>query len=311
MPQTPSTCSRESDEWSEWLLSRRHGGDAAYQQAVTEGTHRIGDRVLEGAHLKAGMTLVDVGAGDGLIAFRALARVGASLRVIFTDISPPLLHHVEQLAVQRGVRGQCSFLQGTAEKLAGVADDSADVVTSRAVLAYVADKRAALGEFHRVLKPGGRISIAEPICQDQAFETSALGKLIAAQPTRPDIDFLRLLHRWKSAQFPTKEEEIWRNPMVNYSERDLVQFAGGAGFARIHLELHIDVRPSLVTTWEVFLAISLHPWAPTGGEILTQQFSESERRVFEKSMRPMIESGRLIATDLIAYLTAEKPVIGR
>ena len=44
-----------------------------------------------------------------------------------------------------------------------MADGSVDVVTTRSVLIYVKDKAAALREFYRVLKPGGRVSLFEPI----------------------------------------------------------------------------------------------------------------------------------------------------
>ena len=309
MSLDPRTAAGNSDEWSDWLLTHRHGGDAAYQRIVTQDVARICDRVLDGAQLQPGNTLLDIGSGDGVIPFRAIDRIGPALHVIVTDISAPLLRHVEKVASERGIRAQCTFLQASAEKLAGVGDASADVVTSRAVLAYVADKRAALQEFRRVLKPGGRISMAEPICQDQAFEAAALGKLIEAQPARPDIENLRLLHRWKSAQFPATEEGIFNNPLVNYSERDLVQYLCQAGFVKIHLELHIDVHPSLYTTWDVFLGTSLHPWAPTGREILAKHFSPAERQLFERTMRPLVESGQLTATDIIAYVTAEKSTL--
>jgi len=306
MSNIPDPNQQAADAWSTWLLKHRHGGDAAYQRVVAEDVQRIGKRVLDGAQLQPGMTLVDVGAGDGLIAFGAIERIGPSLHVIFTDLSAPLLHHAAGLADQRGVRQQCTFIPGSAEELAGIDTATADVVTCRAVLAYVADKRSALHEFHRVLKPGGRLSLAEPIFQDQAFEAASLGKLIAAQPAHPDIAFLRLMHRWKAAQFPATEAEIWNNPLVNYSERDMVQFLREIGYVKIHLELHIDVRPSLITTWDAFLGTALHPWAPTGAAILAQQFSAAERQLFEQAMRPVLESGRLNATDIIAYLTAEK-----
>ena len=295
------------DVWSDWLLKRRQGDNAEYQKVVAEDVRRIRDRVLDGAALRPGMTLADLGSGEGLIPFGAIERVGSSLRVIVTDISAPMLRHTEALARQRGVGGQCSFIQCSAEKLAGVADASVDVVTSRAVLAYVQDKRAAFREIFRVLKPGGRLSLAEPIRQDQAFEAATLGKVIAMQPDHPDIAFLRLLHRFKSAQYPSTEAEISRHPMVNYSERDLVGFANEIGMVAVHLELHIDVQPSAVKTWDVFLGISLHPWAPTGGEILAKIFNESERAYFEKCMRPMVESGKIKTMDAIAYLTANRP----
>ncbi|MEI4861268.1 class I SAM-dependent methyltransferase, partial [Klebsiella pneumoniae] len=95
-------------------------------------------------------------AGDGLIAFGAIARIGPSLRVVLTDISAPLLRHAEERAREQGARAQCTFLQGSAEHLAGLdigrGIAQADVVTTRAVLAYVPDKRAALREFYRVLR---------------------------------------------------------------------------------------------------------------------------------------------------------------
>jgi len=168
------------DEWSKWLLGRRHGGDPVYQHVLLAMLERIRDRVLDGARLEAGMTLADIGTGDGLIAFGAIARVGPSLRVVLYDISVPLLQHAQRRANDLNVRAQCSFLTGSAEHLGGLNDATVDVVTARAVLAYVADKAAALREFYRVLKSGGRISLAEPIFRDQAIETKFLEYLADA-----------------------------------------------------------------------------------------------------------------------------------
>ena len=159
-----------TDIWHSWLLNRRHAGDSPYVQFLQGKMSQVCDRILNGAQLAAGMTLVDVGAGEGLIGLGAIARLGPSMRVMFTDLSAPLLQYVQALATEMGVQQQCSFFHCSAEKLGGIGDGAADVVAMRSVLTYVPDKRAAVSEFHRVLKPGGRVSIAEPIFQDQALE---------------------------------------------------------------------------------------------------------------------------------------------
>jgi ubiquinone/menaquinone biosynthesis C-methylase UbiE len=296
-----------SDVWSDWLLHRRHADDEAYAAVVRTSVERIADRVLDGARLAPGMTLADIGSGEGLVAFRAIERVGASLQVILSDVSAPMLEHAESLARERRVEQQCRFVECPADALLGIADASVDVVTSRAVLAYVADKAKALREWFRILKPGGRIAAAEPVLQDEAFYVRALRARLDALAPGSDDRFLRLLHRWKAAQFPDTAEACARSPIVNYSERDLLNLTRAAGFAEIHLELHLDVMPSLVTTWQVFLGTSPHPWAPSLSAIMAEQFSADERQFFEQMVRPTIESGDNLVVDRIAYLNAIKP----
>ena len=179
MSLNPAPSLPSSDIWSEWLLRQRHGGDVEYEKIIRARVDRTRDRVLDGAQLGVGMTLVDVGAGDGLIAFGALDRIGASLRVILTDVSAPLLAHAGKIAADRGWHDQCTFLHGSAESLDGIASASVDVVATRASLAYVTDKAAAFRDFYRVLKPGGRISLAEPILRDNALEVAAIGTSVS------------------------------------------------------------------------------------------------------------------------------------
>jgi ubiquinone/menaquinone biosynthesis C-methylase UbiE len=218
-----------------------------------------------------------------------------------------MLRHAESVAVERGVRDQCTFLQCSAEKLEDVPDRSVDVVTTRAVLAYVADKPAALREFHRVLKPGGRLSIAEPIFRDDALKAIELKKLADAQQPGSQDRTVRLLHRWKAAQFPDTEEQMAQSPITNYSERDLVRFVNDSCFAEIHLAFHIEILPSNITSWDVFLGFSPHPWAPSLSLILAEQFTAEERQIFEQFVRPIVEAGQFTTTDRMAYLTARKP----
>jgi ubiquinone/menaquinone biosynthesis C-methylase UbiE len=293
------------DPWFDWLTHRRQGG-ARIGESAGRDVERYRERVLDGAQLEKGMTLVDVGTGDGLIAFGAIARVGPSLKVTLTDISPALLRRAEELADQLGVRGQCTFLEGSAERSPGIPNESTDVVTMRSVLVYIADKAAVAREFHRMLKPGGRISIAEPIYRDEAMNLEALARQVASQPDSPATRDNKLFLRWKTAQMPSTMPEIDASPLTSFSEHDLVTIFERAGFGDIHLELHIDTRRLAAQSWESILDAAPRPNTPTLREVLASRFTEEERRHFESLLRPLAEGGQTFYRDTMAYLTAVK-----
>jgi arsenite methyltransferase len=296
-----------ADVWSNWLLHLRHGGDPDYDRMIRARVERYVERVLDGARLGAGMTFADIGTGEGVLGFRAIERVGPSLRVLFVDVSAPMLRHAEQLATERGVREQCSFLECGADQLSRIDTGSVDALATRAALAYVADKLAAFREFRRALKPGGRISLAEPILRDEALAVSALRQIVAATSAERRDPALPLVHRWKAAQFPDTPEKIQASPITNYSERDLVAFCRAAGFVDIHLELHIDVLPIVQTSWETFLRAAPHPWAPPLKDILAAQFTAEERAILEADIRRALATPRPVGVERMAYLTATAP----
>jgi arsenite methyltransferase len=287
-----------SDIWSDWLLGRRHGNNPDYAPIMKSMVERIRDRVLDGAALQPGMLLVDVGAGGGLITFGAFERIGRELRVILADISMLLLRKAEEWAVENGVRDQCAFLHTSAGRLEGVGDATADVVTARAVLAHVADRLAAARQFYHVLKPGGRISIAEPLHQDRAIRLAALTAHLQATTLEPSNRNIRLLQRCLSAQLPSTLPDIEKTPFTNFSEKDLIVWFQRVGFTDIHLELHIDICKSQPLQWDTFIDTASHPGAPTLREIFQAQFNEAERNEFEEAMRPSVESGQRIERSL-------------
>ena len=134
------------DRWHRWLLDGRYGGDAAYRErTLVELLYPVRDKVLDRARLQPGETLLDVGAGDGLVAFGALERLGPAGHVIFADISQDLLDHCRSAAAAEGRLERCRFLLTSADSLTDVADASVDVVTTRSVLIYVQDKRRHSG----------------------------------------------------------------------------------------------------------------------------------------------------------------------
>jgi ubiquinone/menaquinone biosynthesis C-methylase UbiE len=295
------------DNWSTWILGQRHGDDRTHEYNVRAEITRYADRLLDSVRLRPGMTLADIGTGDGLVGFRAIERAGAAIRVLMTDISTPLLRHTEETARTRGVSGQCAFIHGSAENLEGIANEAVDAATMRAVLAYVEDKPAAMRELYRILKPCGRLAIAEPILRDEALEVCMLKRLVDQRAYNTDDPFFPLLLRCRAAQFPDTEEKVRSLPITNYGERDLVRFAIDAGFTDIHLELHIDVRTEDCLPWETFLRTSPHPLAPTLQEVFEEKFTHEERMYLEVRMRAIFESGQQLGAERIAYLTAKRP----
>jgi arsenite methyltransferase len=296
-----------SDIWTNWLRHDRYGGDADNEAHIRGKVLGYADRILNVVEFRQGMTLVDLGTGEGLVAFRALERFGASLNVIMTDISRPLLNLAEAQARAKKLSSQCMFLIASADQLSPLPDQAADVVTARSVLAYVENKLSAFSEIYRVLKPGGRLSIAEPIFRDEALAVIAMKRVINRRTTDRVEPLLPLLHRWKAAQFPDEEDALARTAITNYTERDLVRFAQKSGFTDIHLELHIDVHTSAPTPWETFVDKSPHPLAPTLRSVLREKFSAQEQELFEEIMRPRIETGGNVSFERMIYLTAIKP----
>jgi ubiquinone/menaquinone biosynthesis C-methylase UbiE len=130
---------------------------------VQKQLREMRDRVLDNGRLASTDTLLEGECDDGLIGFGALDRLGSDGHVIFSDISADLLDRFRPIAARLGAVERCDFLQASADDLAPVPDASVDVVTTRSVLIYGADKLGAHREFHRVLRSAGRISLFEPI----------------------------------------------------------------------------------------------------------------------------------------------------
>jgi arsenite methyltransferase len=112
-----------------------------------------------------GEQVVDIGSGGGLdamVAARAVTDVGA---VIGVDMTPAMLARATDNAREVGL-GNLDFREGFAEQLP-VPDGWADLVISNGVLNLVPDKVAAYEEVWRVLRPGGRIQIADVCVQKE------------------------------------------------------------------------------------------------------------------------------------------------
>jgi arsenite methyltransferase len=287
------------DPWFEWLGKRRFGGSGERRARIESELRGVRDKVLERARVQPGDHLLDAGTGEGLIAFGALDLVTDTGRVTFSDISRELLDHCGDLARDLGVVGRCRFVEAAADDLP-LGDGTVDVVTTRAVLIYVKEKGRAFAEFHRVLRPGGRVSIYEPInrfiCAGQNF----LGYL--------GYDIRPVAHLWGKleALFGSRQDP-GSNPMVDFDERDLIALAEEAGFAEVHLELRADIeRAAEAMPWEAFVSMAANPLVPTMGEAMQQALTAGEAAQLEEYLRPLIEQGIGQRRMAVAHLWATK-----
>jgi arsenite methyltransferase len=286
------------DRWAAWLLERRHGGDQEALKATMDFLTPVRDRVLGNAALTGGETLLDVGAGDGLIAFGALDLVGDEGRVVFSDISQDLLDHCRSLALEMGVIDRCEFVRAPADDLSALEDASVDAVTTRSVLIYVKDKRRAFEEVHRVLKPGGRLSIFEPI---NTFTHPEPQHLFSGSDVTAVADLAEKVKAVYASRQPPDE-----CPMLDFDERDLFDLAERAGFEEIHLSFEARMFPGNARNdtreWESVLRSAPNPLAPTLGEAMAEALTPEEAERFTAHLRPLVERGERMSRGAVAYL---------
>jgi len=287
-----------TDKWAEWVLDRGHGGLSEDERPDLDYLRPIRDRVLDNATLREGDTLLDIGSGEGLIAFAALDRVGERGNVIFSDISQRLLDHCRSVAERKGVLDRTSFVRASAEDLSPIDDRSVDVVTTRSVLIYVDRKDVAFKEFCRVLRPDGRLSMFEPINRYFEMRDDDFWGFDAA-PVRELVAKMNAYEGWDVI-----DED---DPMMNFGERDLFELAVAAGFDEVNVELVLDrKRGDWVKDWDSLLKTAPNPNAHTVGEVIEGALSSEEAARFESSMRPVVDRGRGVIESAFAYVRAVK-----
>jgi SAM-dependent methyltransferase len=109
--------------------------------------------------VRPGDVVLDVGSGSGTDTLIASREVGPVGRVYGLDMTTAMLDKLRTNIAHSGA-ANAEPLAGDAEEIP-LPDASVDAVTSNGVLNLVPDKRRAFGEIHRVLRPGGRVQIAD------------------------------------------------------------------------------------------------------------------------------------------------------
>jgi arsenite methyltransferase len=217
--------------WAEWLTKTRFAHLSDDERAeLLRGLGATRDRVLDGARLEPGDDVLDLGAGTGLLTFGAHERIGDGW-VFAVDPSVDVLEELLRGAHEASLSG-VMYLIGDAE-VVPLPDESVDAAVMRSVLMYVEDIRVAAVELHRVLRPGGRVSLYEPI--------NRKGTYIA-----PTVDWSPL-----GGELAQRVAEEWEahaaaDPLFRLDDEELADALAAAGFADVAVEYEV-----LEDVWEI------------------------------------------------------------
>jgi arsenite methyltransferase len=287
-----------TDKWAQWLLTRRDGDSAVVRARYAPDLAALRDGVLDRADLEPDSVVLDVGCGTGLVGFGALDRLGPDGRVIFSDVSQDLLDECRRAAAGDE---RCRFVRAPAEDLAGVADGSVDVVTTRSVLIYSDRKAAAFAEFFRVLRPGGRVSLFEPI---NRFAVRHRPDVLFGLSGSPVDD---LLAKVRDGYLDGSAEA--QRLLTDFDERDLVDWAVAAGFEAVELDYRaqLGVPAEPIADWEAVKRTAPNPLVPTYGEVIAAALTADERERLDAYLTAMVAAGTPTRRTLaVAFLRAQR-----
>jgi ubiquinone/menaquinone biosynthesis C-methylase UbiE len=172
-PQSQETFPSTPQNWKNHLVRDRFG--AAARAYTTSQVHASGPDlawIVEVAALTGKEHVVDVGTGTG---HTALALAPYVTEVVALDITLPMLEEARHLAASRGITN-VRFLQGDACALP-LSSNQFDLVACRHAAHHFAQVAQAIGEWARILKPGGKVVVADSVSPEEAELDSFLNEI--------------------------------------------------------------------------------------------------------------------------------------
>jgi arsenite methyltransferase len=144
---------------------------AEVPRSAVEGALGVGNH-LRFAEIESGETVLDLGCGAGIDSILAARRTGPTGRVVALDFLPEMLERTATAAAEAGLEN-VETLEADMEAIP-LPDASVDHIISNGVINLSPRKRRTLAECARVLRPGGKLSLADLTVDDEELPPEIL-----------------------------------------------------------------------------------------------------------------------------------------
>jgi SAM-dependent methyltransferase len=218
--------------WTQWLKQNRFAGQTPEMiEQTTKWLEAVRDVILVFAEILPHETVIHIGCGTGLLAFKALEMQNCKGKIIFSDKFQDCLNDCKRILDESGVVEGYEMLLSPCEHIA-LPESSVHKALMRSVLVHIVNKQLAINEVYRILKPGGKFCAFEPIIRSNTRYWAILDPL----------------HIEKYDDFKRVENEIMENPLdslCNFDEKTLKTNLEIAGFSFPEVKLQ-EVKSSYI-----------------------------------------------------------------
>ncbi len=223
-----------------------------YDQESIERQFRAGKTLIAKLGVRPGQHVLDVGTGTGALAEHVAWIVAPTGTVLGID---PLPLRIE--LARRRVASNLSFEVGTADAVDGLPGGRFDVVYLNAVLHWIPEKLPALLQFHRVLKPGGRLGITTGSKEHPNSVQAVRRRVLSREPYRrfPEserggaqrVTLSELVELFERAKFVMQSIDIEPHVGFHATAGDAIEFSQASSFGNFLGHLPEDRRAAART----------------------------------------------------------------